>query len=84
MVSAFLLGLMPGLAEKYGILVKKHYFTQGSSCGLIRGYAHEFEENIGRKPDDEELLDWCMERFTADLKRMEYVPDAVEMQFRSP
>ncbi|MGD4048246.1 hypothetical protein QT600_22505, partial [Xanthomonas citri pv. citri] len=82
--AAFLVGLIPGLHEKYWRFVKKHYYEQGASCGLVRGYAREFESKNGRKPNDAELLDWCTNRFTADVAGMEYVPDAVEMQFRSP
>lgn len=81
--AAFLIGLLPGLHEKYWRWVKRHYYEQGVGCGLIRGYAREFEKQNSRKPNDIELLNWCAGRFSEDVAGMDYVPDAVEMQFRS-
>ncbi len=79
---AFFLGLLPGLNEQYWRLIKRHYYTQGASCGLIRAYAREFEKANGRKPNDVELVEWGAGRFAEDLQRMEYVPDESEKQFR--
>ena len=77
--AAFLIGLLPGLHEKYWRWVKQHYYEQGVGCGLIRGYAREFEKQHGRKPNDTELLSWCSSRFAEDVAGMDYIPDAVEM-----
>ena len=79
---AFFLGLLPGLNEQYRRLIKRHYYTQGASCGLIRAYAREFEKANGRKPNDVELVEWGAGRFAEDLQRMEYVPDESEKQVR--
>lgn len=62
--------------EKYERGVWLQYRKQGNaSCALARGYARVFEEEKGHRPSIEELKSWAVERFQADLEKMEIGPE---------
>lgn len=65
---------LPGLLELYELHVRQHYRQQGLVCALARGYAREFEITERRKPNPEELINWCVSRFAGDVEKMEFDP----------
>jgi hypothetical protein len=72
-VGALLLGAIPGLIDHHWLKLSVRYMVAGNlSCALARGYAREYEEKHGRKPDIGELDKWASERFAADLERMKF------------